>query len=657
MRLKAALVALGIVFLVITGFSPDTLPYFRAEEARYSDAVIAHWPNALYLRESILERGTFPLWRETIMAGQPFAANPLNKTAYPLQWLVLVLSPTIHLQALILLHVFLAAAGMWRWAQFLHLSQAAVLLSTVAYAVAPRVMTHLAAGHLDIVYALAWFPWLMWAVGRFMSRSDRSVNAVILAVITALLILADVRVALFALLTAAAYGGIIWSQRRSRIHIVNSVFMGALTVVLVVALVVPLVAWQPFMNRGSLTAESAGSLSLDPANLFGLVLPANQSDVEKQVYLGLSILLLAWIGICSFTRIKIILWHLLFAFIIIYALGVNTPVWPQLVSWMPFLAWFRVPPRIWLVAALLIPVLAGYGLDYILLRINRLRSNDETLPKPVLLRLLSAGWLALVVLILAFSLVTDPESDAVLPIILVGGGTGIILLLGLYQRLSTVLFSSVIIALVAFDLMWSGYHWLAWRGPDYWMAPHVALAERLRADNAQRVFSPSYSLEQQVAEQYRLQLFGGIDPFQLRGVTQAVGDAVGLPTTDYQVIVPPLVTPDTEAPLAIDSLRFDGDRLQNWRVSHIVTAYPVENAQLEFVDLINNVYLYRNTGFIPAAPTMTVPDWPPDQPDLPNEQQIAALNQITIVSYLVSALGWIGGLFGLIVMVRRNHHA
>src|SRR4026207_2132684 len=100
MRLKLALVSWGALMLVLLGIRVDWLPFFRGE-TRYSDAVTSHWPNALFLRESILERGQFPVWRETTMAGQPFTANPLNKTAYPLQWLVLLLPPTLHLNLLI----------------------------------------------------------------------------------------------------------------------------------------------------------------------------------------------------------------------------------------------------------------------------------------------------------------------------------------------------------------------------------------------------------------------------------------------------------------------------------------------------------------------------------------------------------------------------
>src|SRR5688500_14824142 len=139
MRLKIALVTLVVFCLLIIGFRPDAMPYLR-HDARYSDAVLAHWPNAVFFRESVLERGEFPVWRETTMGGVPFAANPLNKTAYPFQWLVLLLPPLLHLNFLILLHLFIAGSGMWIWARSLGLRVEAAAISTLAYALEPRII-------------------------------------------------------------------------------------------------------------------------------------------------------------------------------------------------------------------------------------------------------------------------------------------------------------------------------------------------------------------------------------------------------------------------------------------------------------------------------------------------------------------------------------
>ena len=163
-------------------------------------------------RCTFTRRGLFPLWEDTILGGQPFAANPLNKVAYPPQWLALILPPALHLNLLLVLHLLLAGWGMARWLKQMGLREEAALFGALAYALAPKVIAHLGAGHLDLLYALAWWPWLMAAVRRLV-RQGRYV-AVYTALIAALLILADVRLGLFALSLAAAYG--LWTAAQNR---------------------------------------------------------------------------------------------------------------------------------------------------------------------------------------------------------------------------------------------------------------------------------------------------------------------------------------------------------------------------------------------------------------------------------------------------------
>lgn len=98
-------------FLLLVGLDAHSLPF--PPDVQFSDAVTSHWPNALFLRQSVLDDHTFPLWQPLIMSGQPFAANPLNKVWYPLQWLVLLWDPIVHLNVLLWLHLTLLGAGMW----------------------------------------------------------------------------------------------------------------------------------------------------------------------------------------------------------------------------------------------------------------------------------------------------------------------------------------------------------------------------------------------------------------------------------------------------------------------------------------------------------------------------------------------------------------
>jgi hypothetical protein len=654
MRPKLALIGLGAFFLILSGLRPDTLPYIRSE-ARFSDAVIAHWPNALFLRESLLIRHEFPLWRETTLAGQPFAANPLNKTAYPLQWLILLLPPTLHLEVLIIVHLLLAGSGMWVWARSLGLRSEALILSTVAYAFAPRLFGHLAAGHLDIVYALAWWPWLMWSVKKTVALPTPRVKWIMcLGIISALTLIADIRVSLFAFLTTAVYAFIEARRVPKWKSVLTLIPAGLLTVGLCLDLLVPLALWQSYVNRASLTVEDAGTLSVNPVDFLGLVIPPTQINVETMVYLGIPVLFLAVIGMLSASRST--KWLLLAGFggIALYALGVNNFIWPTLVKSFPVLLWFRVPARVWLIVTFLTPLLAGYGLQWLLQQIEA-GFQAVTL---VRMRLLLVGWGAITLLMGIFAMAVMPSSVSGIVLSLVGLVLVIAVFLAVSGRLRPRLFSFCLVGLTVVDLSLAGYRILEWRGTDYWLDPHRELAERLVELKPERVYSPTYSLEQQVAELYHLHVFGGVDPFQISGVVEAIGKGAGIKIENYEVVVPPLtgIQSDLEIDHANRDAVIDTVSLGQWHVSHVVAPYQMDNPRLQLIEQINGNYIYANLDYIPSQALDAVPNWPDSWPDLPDNTTVSRLNQITQLTYLISGLGWVifGGGFLILLRLKWN---
>lgn len=50
--------------------------FLYLSNAEYSDLVISHLPNVLYLREALLTWHRIPLWSPAILSGYPFVANP-----------------------------------------------------------------------------------------------------------------------------------------------------------------------------------------------------------------------------------------------------------------------------------------------------------------------------------------------------------------------------------------------------------------------------------------------------------------------------------------------------------------------------------------------------------------------------------------------------
>jgi len=663
MRPKLGFIALVAVFLILVRWNLHGLPFIP--ESKYSDAATSHWPAALYFRQSLGERGEFPLWRETIMAGQPFAANPLNKTTYPLQWLVLIFEPLAHLNLLILLHVFLAGWGMWRWARLLDMRKEAALLSALAYAISPRLIAHLGAGHLDLVYALAWWPWLMASVLTMIHRGDSPSrggsetrpyisNILSIGIFAALLFLADVRLSLFALVLAGAYA--LWEMFRLKRLQISTRFLAALGVflLLILSVIVPLLVWRPYLSRAELTPADAGLFSLEAGHLIGLVLPPHSGNPETIAYLGLPVLILAGIAAFSAPR-KYAFWLVAALVAVLYALGANSVLWSLLVGVFPFLLWFRVPSRAWLVVVLVACLLAGYGLQTLMTAIENLR-NGNAMPRLALKRLATAGFAGASLFCGGFTLavLTDLDATIGIGVIVVGLTLGVILILALYSRLSPQNLAIFLILLVFVDLAWTGRSWLEWRGTDQWLTHQQALVDVLVNDGATRIYSPNYTLEQQVAAGYGLQIFGGVDPFQVRGVVEAVAQGSGITVTQYSVILPPLndVQTDEDILTANRDAVPDTQILAEWGVSHVVATYPIQNERLRRVDLVDGVYVYANQDFTGLS-NGNIPSWPADWPDLPPD--VNSLNQITALSAFVSGLSFFVCL-GLLLWrkVRKN---
>lgn len=635
MRLKLLAVVMGGAFLLLAGQRPDALPYFNTQ-ARYSDVVIAHWPNALYLHQN-----GFAPWRETILAGQPFAANPLNKTAYPLQWFALLLPPSLHLNLMVALHLLIAGAGMWRWARLLGLRAEAAALSALAYALAPRLTAHLGAGHLDIVYALAWWPWLMSAA-RLVVDSGKVSSIFGLALAAALVLLADVRVSLYALATVFLYMLFMAGGRRRVWQ--RALGAGALALPMTASVIAPLLAWSPYLSRAGLSAGEAGTLAIQPGHFLGLAIFPSPPGVETLVYGGLPALALALVGWWLMERRARALTAAGLVGAALYAMGANGPLWPMAVNLVPGLLWFRVPSRVWLIAALALPLLAGLGLE----RLLALAEGRRVILVVRRWRLAAAGLTAVVVALGLFALAVLKLPEAGVGALVFGGTSGAALLLALNGRLSARRLPTVWLALVFFDLVWFGTHWVTWRGPEVWLEPHRPLAERLIALNADRVYSPTYSLEQQVAEVYGLRLFGGVDPFQLVGIVQAVEQGSGVMSAGYSVIQPPIygVQGDDLSSANRDAVVETGV-LAAWRVSHVVAAYPISHPRLEWVDTVNGVYIYANRDYTPAPAERSAPDWPAGWPNLPDADTVNGLNRLTETAALVSAVGLVAavGLF------------
>jgi hypothetical protein len=182
--------------------------------------------------------------------------------------------------------------------------------------------------------------------------------------------------------------------------------------------------------------------------------------------------------------------------------------------------------------------------------------------------------------------------------------------------------------LIVLDLVWMDVTLVRWLPQSAWLDPYAGVAQALLDAGVTRLYSPDYSLPQQVAAYWNIPDFGGVDPFQLQTYVTAFEAATGVRATGYTVTLPAFNDPDLRA--ANRQAVIDADRLGQWNVSHVLSSFPLDVAGLDLVRQVDGLYLYENTRR-PADVTLT---W-----DGPNRFTASSQNHQT-VNVTAYAPGW-----------------
>ena len=120
------------------------------------DVQLIFQPYRAYLGSSFAEL-RIPLWNPYNAMGVPFAANPLARVFYPLDWLFLPLAPETALTASTLVHIMLGGLGMWLFAcRVLRVRASARLLAALVFALSGVMMARVA--QPNFLVAVAWLP-------------------------------------------------------------------------------------------------------------------------------------------------------------------------------------------------------------------------------------------------------------------------------------------------------------------------------------------------------------------------------------------------------------------------------------------------------------------------------------------------------------------
>ncbi len=592
-----------------------SFPY-PSPEAPYSDLTISHYPNAMYLREALLTYRSLPLWSPTILSGYPFAANPLSGLWYPGGWLALLLPLPFGFNLLVGLHILWGGIGLYLFLRSVGMKAPAALLGALAFEAMPKIFAHYGAGHITLLYAISWTPWLLLAsdAGHYQmghNHKRRAFIQILPAVILALVLLADVRWGAYAALLWWGYallhhrragksnypdGAVIQGARRdSGIggQIWQLLLLTVLALLLAAPLVLPLVEYTSLSTRSSLTAQDVMAFSLPPIRLLGLFFPDLGGFHEWIIYPGWVVLSLGLLAVIwRHNRKRAMFWVWVAILSLVYALGEYLPVVP-LLAHIPGFDLLRVPPRSLFLFGIALAILAGYGLDTLLsgiLPIERQRAN--------LLFVFLIGFCV------AISGLTAWISDA-LPIPYIWGLTAMLATIGwlwlmMSGRLASGWSLAGLLVLCLVDLGGVNRSLFTPRPVDSVLSQGSKLVEYLSEQPGTfRVYSPSYSLPQQSAVHGNLSLADGVDPLQLTSYASYMEAASGVPSSGYSVTLPPFGDGDPASANAAYLPRPDLLGLLN--VRYVAAEFDIAAPGLSLSDQLGSTRIYENSAFRPPA--------------------------------------------------------
>lgn len=374
---------LALLGIQLAFFQPSTFAPSRLLASRYSDVITQHLPHQIFIRDSLLNQRSFPLWNPLECAGTPAFPNPLYFTlAFP-HLLLTPLPPAMALNLGFFIHIALAGIATYCYARRTGCGPAGSLLAAIAYSLGLRSLSHIQVGFYSRAIFFAYIPLLFLAVERCCTRPSPG-SSLLMGIFMSLALLSgepqlfiyvSAFLALYALLrtlfTPAGMGPIASTTKS-----LACVLAGIILFLLIAAFyLVPAARLGPLLTRVRPIGEEHLALmptlpqlaSLFTPGLVGEFSPGLAPAWESALYIGIvPSLLIIRTATRRASRRDFYLWGALMVVALLLSLRGAQAIHATVSRLVPALASFRNPGRTIYLAPFFASVLAGRGLHSLL---------------------------------------------------------------------------------------------------------------------------------------------------------------------------------------------------------------------------------------------------------------------------------------------------
>ncbi|OGG30767.1 hypothetical protein A2973_01855 [Candidatus Gottesmanbacteria bacterium RIFCSPLOWO2_01_FULL_49_10] len=393
LNLPLPFLAYGVVIAIVWG---RTL--VPGNELLFGDDIHRQYYFYRQFVNSFLRQGIFPWWNPYNFSGTPFMANAITNIWYPPTWLFFFLPLNLAYSWHIALHILWAMIGMYcairamsnvkcravaeaAMARRRQMSNVGAWLAGLVFGLSGFFSARVWAGHVDVIAAAAWMPWVFGAYWRMMARPSRK-NIVISASVFALQLFAGYQTMAFFTLEAVFIACAVHCYCAKSLRPLGACIVASVLGVGLAGLqVVPV---QEFFRQSIRTYtlpyqwHAYGSLTFD--SMRQLLTPFPFGDQvsyrgpppnypEHAMYVG--VVALAFLGLALIAKRKgrplLVVFGSITLFALWVSLGPNAPFDLQYLLWkaVPMYHYLRFPPRHLILFVFGASALCGIGLSLV----------------------------------------------------------------------------------------------------------------------------------------------------------------------------------------------------------------------------------------------------------------------------------------------------
>ncbi|NPV86416.1 MAG: YfhO family protein [Anaerolineae bacterium] len=505
---------------------------------------------------------------------------------------------------LVVLHLLIGGLGLYAFLKSEGVSDYAALIGGVSFELMPKIFGHYAYGHISLIYAVCWTPWLLRAEKQRLLKQGSAGAQIFPAVFLSLMLLADVRWAAYAAILMLVYSIFSACGRSYRTiagSLQNALYMYgnwclgmmlqlAFACLLAAPLLLPLVQFISLSTRSQMEITDQLAFSLSLVMLFGLLLPKFGAYAEWLIYPG-GLSLLALITILGSAQIRKRYRFWLYAILVSFMLSLGSFVpFGEYIFKLPLLNLLRVPPRILFIAFMSFSILNACLLDTLIRRQVEKQKDVLYVAFIFFVVCLSVG--------LSFIGWSAKLEFFWLPVQLIL----LSLLFSGWKRckIKGQIAASILYVLVILDMGIVGFVQIRYRSAAEVFSEGGAVANYLSGlPGVFRVYSPSYSIPQHTAAMYGLRQADGVDPMQLQSYVSFMEKTTGVPVSGYSVTLPPFESGNPRN----DNRGYipDARRLGLLNVCYVSSVYEIKADGLKFVGKFEDVFLYENIFCLPRV--------------------------------------------------------